>query len=128
MRVLENLLKRIQALEKTIGGASMRKAFEKGQKIKFVGPVWNLVGHRRCWEHSPQPGVIDEVRFDRLYVTAFDGEAIMIHPRQVTHRIIKKRKPREWWLYRRADGDFPEMGVSGETLEPGDRVRVREVL
>lgn len=78
----------------------MKKPFEVGQKIKFVGPTWKYIPgvvSANSWEHTPQLGIITDVKADRLMVRAFDDKSLMIHPIQVTHRIVKKKR-REWYL------------------------------
>lgn len=73
----------------------MCKPFQKGDRVKFVGPIRPAKGtHLGSWEHTPQIAEVQEARFDRLYVTAFGrSEWDIIHPRQVTHRIIPRKKP-----------------------------------
>lgn len=117
MRVLENLLKRIQALEKTIGGASMRKAFEVGERVRVYGKL-----------HEPFVGTVGHISDDGTLLVRYLDGGYPVHPKQC-RRLKAKRKPREWWMHREKEFDRWIVTV----LEPKqvrgcEIVKVQEVL
>jgi hypothetical protein len=85
----------------------VRKEFKPGEKIRFVGAATH---GQQVWfrnDERPYAAVIEEVLKNELQIRIVHSPKTLckIHPRQVTHRIVKK-KLREFWLYRDIDADF----------------------
>lgn len=78
----------------------MKREFKQGDKLRFVGPAIHTVSDR-VWFEAPR-GIVGTVsNIDsggKIYLKIEDcKEACTIHPRQVTHRIVPKKR-REWWI------------------------------
>jgi hypothetical protein len=120
----------------------MKKKYEVGDKIKFLGWAAAFRGGelKGTYFNIPMPAIVDgfipddpesiKIKFASKMHLTLDSQGV-IHHRQVTHRIKKKPKPREWTLVLNKQGQVVK-GVDTDMVVAcaldENFVHVREVI
>lgn len=109
------------------------KKLKIGDKVRFVGPAIHTISYR-VWFEAPKGYVGTVAKADptgKIYLMIEDcKEACTIHRRQVTHRIVKKKR-REFWIL---EAMIPHLADDVATTDvsknyPGKKyIHVREVV
>lgn len=77
-----------------------KKPFEAGDRIKFVGSYGEGPDKFASEPTKAQVAFIED-QYDAIGIVINKGKGEqreVIHPRQVTHRIVKKKKPTSTWF------------------------------
>lgn len=106
----------------------MKKPYEVGQKIKFVGPVIRG-GYAEMWAIEPLVAFIEKTCEEYKLAIMCEGTRGYICARQVTHRIIPKKRreiwvreyPEEWQEFK--EGQIVKVDIANHYARSGSHWR-----